>query len=282
MIIVKPYARLVSPPSGLDPLEDLDDHFRLGAANFHAEDGLAMLRRVEWCARISHRSEDKQTEDSYEKFLRFVVLQKGDWSVTEHCVISADILVDRGLSHELVRHRIAAYTQESTRFCNYGKHSDDLRVVLPDELASAHEIMCRDFWQEAPYDVHVKCDHMADDHNIAEARKYYEGKEQRHYMSWIHGVLRAEREYMYQVKELKVAPEIARDMLPHCLAVRMIATHNLRMWRHLMLMRTTIETHRKLRPLMGSLLAELKQKVPVLYEDIEFGAKQAANLRLGR
>jgi thymidylate synthase (FAD) len=276
MRIVKPYARLMGPPSGMDPLEDVDEStLSTEFQGFHRLDGLAMLRRVEWCARISHRSEEKQTDDSYDRFLRSVVLQHGDWSVTEHCVISADLMVDRGLSHELVRHRIAAYTQESTRFCNYGKRDVSIDVVLPPELEPLEALLLDkiDHWM-CHEDEAVGA---AEDDGISEAEKLT-----KHWLSWHRGMEQAEAEYLFQVNTLKVAPEIARDMLPHCLAVRMIATHNLRGWRHVLLMRTTVQTHRKLRPLMVNLLDEFKTKVPVLFEDIQPNAQQSANLRLGR
>lgn len=91
--------------------------------------GVKLLRHIERMARISHRSEDKQTEESWSKFLEAVVLQHGDWSVTEHASITAIIRTDRGITHEIVRHRLFAFTQESTRFCRY---KDDLEFIYPE------------------------------------------------------------------------------------------------------------------------------------------------------
>jgi thymidylate synthase (FAD) len=101
MNIVEPYAQLMDVPDQ--------------AA------GVALLKKIEWCGRISHRSEDAQTEGSWERFLRAVVLGKGDWSIVEHAVVTVDAVVDRGITHEWVRHRLASFTQESTRFVNYEK-----------------------------------------------------------------------------------------------------------------------------------------------------------------
>ena len=108
MNIVKPYARLL-PPSDLG----------VAGNEFTVNDGAVLLRRIEWCARISHRSEDAEPDTL--RFLRSVVLQHGDWSVVEHASVSVDFYVDRGITHELVRHRLFAFTQESTRFVNYEK-----------------------------------------------------------------------------------------------------------------------------------------------------------------
>lgn len=83
--------------------------------------GITLLKKIEWCGRISHRSEDAQTDESWDRFLRAVVLGKGDWSIVEHAVVSVDAIVDRGITHEWVRHRLASFTQESTRFVNYEK-----------------------------------------------------------------------------------------------------------------------------------------------------------------
>ncbi len=103
--IVEPYARLMSI-NGSDP---------------HESAGRKALAHIEWCGRISHRSEDAQGPDSWERFIRAVVLQHGDWSIVEHSSATVDMLVDRGITHELVRHRLFSFTQESTRFVNYEK-----------------------------------------------------------------------------------------------------------------------------------------------------------------
>lgn len=289
MRIVKPYARLMPPP-----------HVNLanGWQSFELEHGIQLLQRVEWCARLSHRTEDKQTEDSYGRFLRTWVMEHGDFSTVEHCGISADLLVDRGLSHELVRHRLAKLedtpfdlsvidisveppevTQESTRFVNYGKNGNSIAVVLPQELEPVEKVLGEHF------DYYVSHENEAIE--LVADKLDWETPTQheklvKHWFSWRRGVEQAEMEYLHQVNLLKVAPEIARDMLPHCTATRMVMTHNLRNWRHLMIMRTTTETHRKLRPLMQDVLVELKTKVPILFDDLEPDQRQATNLRKGR
>ena len=93
------------------------------------EDGLKMLRFIELQARISHRSEERQTGDSWERFLKEVITRHGDWSVTEHASVTCTVRVSRGTTHELVRHRLSSYTQESTRFVRY----KDLEFLYPAE-----------------------------------------------------------------------------------------------------------------------------------------------------
>jgi thymidylate synthase (FAD) len=83
--------------------------------------GVALIRKIETMARISHRSETKQTEDSWKRFVPAVVMEHGDFSVTEHASATVLFTLNRGITHELVRHRLFGFTQESTRFVNYSK-----------------------------------------------------------------------------------------------------------------------------------------------------------------
>src|SRR2546430_17646514 len=101
MEVVQPYAWLLDVPT--------------------REDGIRLLRKVEWCARISHRSEDAQGEDTWERFLRSVIVGHGDWSVVELVSVTGRALVDRGIMAEWTRHRIEAYTVQSSTFTNYAK-----------------------------------------------------------------------------------------------------------------------------------------------------------------
>lgn len=98
--------------------------------NLGLGDGIKMLRFIERQARISHRSENRVTPNSWERFITDVVMGHGDWSVTEHAYVTVTFRVDRGVTHELVRHRLFAFTQESTRFVRY---KDGIEVIYPAE-----------------------------------------------------------------------------------------------------------------------------------------------------
>ena len=115
MRIIEPSAEVLTPFGPLTP-----------------EVGVRMLQFIEKLARISHRSEDRQTDTSWEKFIEAVVIGHGDWSVVEHASATVIFRVDRGVTHELVRHRLFSFTQESTRFVNYGKR--DIEFIKPQEL----------------------------------------------------------------------------------------------------------------------------------------------------
>ena len=214
MILIKPYAKIVNVPT--------------------QEIGISMLQFCEQAARISHRSEEAQTFTSWDKFLRAVVLQHGDFSVIEHCTITVEFLVDRGITHEIVRHRLAAYTQESTRFVNYEKKLPPT-FVQPDLPLSALQI-----WE---------C-------QIASAEQAYR-----------------------ELLALGQPPQIARSIFPNALASKLWMTANLRMWRHFLLMRTSVEAHPQMREVTIPLLEEFQQKIPILYEDIIPNERQANNMK---
>ena len=93
-------------------------------------DGDYILKFIERCGRVCYKSEDKITEGSAEKFVR-ALIKSGHESVIEHFNITVKVICNRGISHEIVRHRIGAYSQESTRYVNY---KDGIEVILPNYL----------------------------------------------------------------------------------------------------------------------------------------------------
>lgn len=124
MKIVEPHARMI----GADVFET-DGGWTF--SDFAPEDGVRLLRKIELHARKSHMSMDRMTATSYDRFLRAVVLGKGDWSVVEHAAVSVEMNDDRGMQQEITRHRIASYTIESTRFVNYTKPGQEARFIYP-------------------------------------------------------------------------------------------------------------------------------------------------------
>jgi thymidylate synthase (FAD) len=92
-------------------------------------DGIQMLKNIEKIARTCYKSEDKITDDSYIKMIRSLVERKHE-AMLEHASVTVKLVCDRGVSHELVRHRLASFAQESTRYCNYG-HDNEITVIKP-------------------------------------------------------------------------------------------------------------------------------------------------------
>lgn len=243
MKIVKPYAKIMEP------------ELLAGA-----------LSRIEYAARISHRSEDAQTDNSAERFIRAVVLQHGDWSVVEHVSASVEFLVDRGITHELVRHRIASYTQESTRFVNYAKK------MPPSFIYPKPDVEC-------PFCLGGEEPNGNGKHIIG-----YEstgGEPCRYDLSWLIAIQYCEGSYR-KLLDGGWRPQEARSVFPNALASKIVMTCNLRSWRHFFLMRTSKEAHPQMRQVTIPLLVEFQRIVPVLYEDIVPESRQVENIAKGR
>lgn len=250
MKIIRSYARIINPEAASQALRD-----------------------IEWAARISHRSEEAQTADSAERFIRTVVLGHGDWSVVEHVSVSVDMIVDRGITHELVRHRLFSFTQESTRFVNYEKKMPP-SFIYPE--VGVHCVPCLDgdepFIDSVPVGdigfrkaVYRHLNHGACPYNTA----------------WRDAVKASEFAYRSLLAQ-KWRPQEARSVFPNALASRIVMTGNLRNWRHFFLMRTTKEAHPQMREVTIPLLGEFQNLVPVLFEDIVPEGRQVENIAKGR
>lgn len=199
----------------------------------NAPDGDQMLANIAAAGRVCYQSESKSDDAS---FVRKRIRQ-GHESVLEHEKISVRIICDRGVSHELVRHRIASYSQESTRYCNYnkGKFGSELTFIRPywdDRSIRAKMIRLRACWQEA--------------------------------------CLNAEWSYKKMI-DAGCTPEAARAVLPNCLKTEVVMTANLREWRHFFKLRCAPAAHPDMRIIANMLLTAFKDVVPVVFDDIEGG-----------
>lgn len=252
MKIVKPYATILAIGSNRVSVGGRE---AAGVPALKEAAGVVALKHIEWCARISHRSEDAQGPESYKKILQHVVVDHGDWSVVEHVVVTVDALVDRGITHEWVRHRLFSYTQESTRFVNYEKK------MLPSFIYPKPDVECEyclsgrtEFLHGCPYE-----------------------------QSWILAIGQAENAYRILVTPIDKGgrgwrPQEARSVFPNALASRIITTGNLRNWRHFFIMRTTAEAHPQMKQVTIPLLAEFKSTFPILFDDIEPNRKQSESM----
>lgn len=209
-------------------------------------DGKQALIKIEHMARISHRSENRQTHDSWEVFLREHVLKHGDWSVTEHASATVVFRVDRGITHELVRHRLFSFTQESTRFVRYGgKMVEEMEFIRPFEILE--EPIESIFLVNTPF------------------------------TAWKAACEDSVYRYLEMLKQ-GVRPQEARSVLPNSLASTIAMTGNLRSWRWFFLARTTQESHPDMRRVTIPLLKEFQERIPLLYDDIEPLQKQSVSM----
>jgi len=189
------------------------------------------LKRIELVGRLCYKSEDKITDDSAEKFVS-MLLKKGHGSVVEHAPnISVKFIANRGFTHEIVRHRLASHSQESTRYCNYGndKFDNELTFCMPEYIE-----------QNAVMENHFK-----------ETSKLIEHS----YLTLINNDIPA---------------QIARDILPIGIKAEIIVTANVREWRHILKLRTEKVAHPIMLELMRPLCKELQSRIPVLFDDVNW------------
>ncbi len=190
--------------------------------------GDEMLKSIEKAGRTAYKSEDNITSDSAKEFVSMIIA-RGHNSVIEHNYITVRIICDRGITHEIVRHRIASYTQESTRFCNYtkGKFGNEITVIKPI------------FWEN----------------------------NQEEYKIWQASMEQSEKVYNRLI-ELGASPQEARSVLPNSLKSEIVITMNLREWKHFFELRTSESAHPQMREITIPLLKEFKNLVPVIFDDI--------------
>jgi thymidylate synthase (FAD) len=150
-------------------------------------------------------------------------------SIIEHGLITVRFICNRGFTHEVVRHRIASFSQESTRFCNYskGKFGGEISVIDASYRTRGTEA----------FDV------------------------------WVDAIEYAEKAYM-RLLELGEKPEEARDILPIGLKTEIVVSANLREWGHIFFQRTSPKAHPQMRELMIPLLGEVRARIPVLYDNL--------------
>jgi thymidylate synthase (FAD) len=201
------------------------------------------LKHIERIGRVCYKSEDKITEDgeSAKKFCKMLV-ERGHEAMIEHSTLSVLFTVDRGVSHEMVRHRIASFAQESTRYVNYSKDKFGNEIGVIDIMGGIE----RD---------KSMCDEDAD--LLGEI-----------YTEWLRGMEDAEKHYMKLI-ELGATPQIARSVLPNSTKTNITITANYREWRNFFKLRTSLAAHPQIREVAVPLLKELQQKIPVIFDDIE-------------
>ncbi len=190
------------------------------------------LDNIERYARICYKSEDRMVDGYSEKFLTSII-SRGHESVIEHEKITVMFIVDRGITHEIVRHRIGSYSQESTRYCNYShnKFGREITVIKPYYLKG----------------------HKA-------------------YDSWYRSCKKAEESYFAMLQE-GCSPQEARAVLPTCLKTEIAVTYNMREWRHFFALRCSPAAHPQMREVAIPLLLLFQKHLPILFNNIDYDKK---------
>ncbi len=200
---------------------------------FDTNDAMLKLGKI---ASVCYKG-SKYEETELDKAKRIVgnCIKNHHDSILEHFAVSVEFVTSRDISHELVRHRMASFTQESTRYCNYTnseKFGGDISVI----------------------DISKYIQDCNDAANV--------------YMKWKEACEACEKAYMSMIS-CGVPAQIARDVLPHSLATTIIVTANLREWRHILKLRTDTVAHPGIQEIMVPVLETFQEKLPIIFGDIE-------------
>ena len=202
---------------------------RIVKAKFYIEpfSVTSLMRKLERKARNCYKSEGMICPGSAEKLLAKLI-ERGHWPMFDHAHISVLFTVDRGITHETVRHRVAAYAQESTRYCNYSKGKFGNQITVIDIR---------------PHTTPEQFD------------------------EWLLAMKDAERHY-FRMIELGAKPEIARSVLPNSLKSDIWCTYDITEWRHFFSKRTPDTAHPQMREVTRPLLKEFRKRLPLLFSDV--------------
>ena len=202
-----------------------------------SDGGIKELQHIEKIGRVCYKSEDRITDDgeSAKKFVKMLI-SNGQEAMIEHSSLSVKFVVDRGVSHELVRHRIASFAQESTRYCNYSKDKfgNEITVILPCFFDTGMGILSNSLV----------------------------------YQEWKSACECAEERY-FNLLKMGATPQEARTVLPNSLKTEITVTANYREWRNFFKLRTAEASHPQMREVTIPLLKELKTLIPIIFDDIE-------------
>lgn len=189
-----------------------------------------IMKNLERACRTCYRSEDKITDESYKTLLKNCI-NRGHESILEHEKITIQMVCDIGVYKDLTRHRIASFSIESTRYCNYGKDKFDnqIKFIKPVNMEENTELYTE--WKEA-------CENI-----------------EKHYI---------------KMAKLGATPDQMRMILPHSTAALVTMTANVREWKHILELRASSHAHPSVEQVMIPLLIHFKENMPEIFESIEY------------
>lgn len=214
-----------------------------------------MLKKLEFIGRTCYKSKPSDDPESSGKFVRRLI-QNGHEAMLEHVSISVHFIVDRGVSHEMVRHRMASFAQESTRYCNYSqdKFGNEITVIEPV------------FFNNIPDSKKEIIRQSVDNDEV-----WTSNGNEFSYCNWYSSCLEAEKAYFKMLKDGST-PQEARSVLPNSLKTDIWVTANVREWRHILKLRaagTTGKPHPQMAEVMVPLLEHFRKYLPDVFFDIE-------------
>jgi len=207
-------------------------------------DSSKILQNIERAGRTCYKSEEKMTDESANKFVEMLI-KRGHESVLEHQSLSVLFVCDRGVSHEIVRHRIASFSQESTRYCNYSKDqfNNKLTFIIPPWISNEQ----------------IDLVQRLNEHNYLQIEETTK--------AWYHSITESGQAYLQLLREGWQAQQ-ARSVLPNSLKTEIVVTANMREWRTIFKQRTSAAAHPQMVELMKPLLEELQSILPSIFKDI--------------
>ncbi len=213
--------------------------FEILTQNLSKED-LTTLRLIERAGRTCYKSEENINDESAIGFVGARLHEDHHESIIEHSSLTIKFICDRGVSHELVRHRLASFSQESTRYCNYskGRYGNQLTFIQP-------------LW-------------VSDEDVSSYFNNSLTGEES---CIWLEAMSKSEESYL-MLLYLGWRPEQARSVLPNSLKTEIVVTANFREWRLIFKQRTSEKAHPQMRELMIPLLEEVRSKIPVIFDNL--------------
>ena len=188
---------------------------------FHDGNGTSPHNFIAHVARTCYKSPARG--DAADRSLVGSLVEHEHTAMLEHSFLSVEIVTDRAIANEIVRHRHFSFAQESTRYVNYGKRG--FEFVMPDPITPIHRML-----------VEEACDHAA---NVYDS-----------------------------LVDSGMPPQLARSVLPLCTATTIVVSGNFTEWRHFFRLRTAREAHPMMRSLATAILDDVRQYVPVVFDDI--------------
>ncbi len=244
LVVVEPHCEIINPFKEYLSLKQYMDCY---------------LKLIEECGRVSHKSEKRMKDGSSIPFVRKIAINYGHESILEHAQLNVCFIGSRSMSHQLVRHRLAAYTQESQRYCDYSNGKEDdkrLSVIIPPKIGNVMPgclIKKVDDYIQIWHPSQPVVDHIKKNTPL----KIYLTK-----------ALNAYEGYL-TLRDKGIPSEDARELLPNCTKTEVYTTFNFRNWRHFFHMRLDSHAQWQIKKIAKEVFDFFKEYCPLILENLK-------------